>query len=80
MAQISDEEALLQNLKDAGCDRETIDQFFGRCGETTFYERQKILKAHRRRLLEELHSVQKRIDCLDYLFFEMDLQQKKGKE
>jgi len=24
--------------------------------------------------------VQKRIDCLDYLLYEMDLQQKKGKE
>ena len=64
-------ESIIQNLKDAGCDSETIEHFMedlqsGR--ETSALKR---LAAHRKNLLDSLHKEQKCIDCLDYLIYQM---------
>ena len=32
----------------------------------------KLLEQHRKRLLEKVHMNEKRIDCLDYLVFQMN--------
>lgn len=69
------EDAILQNLKDAGCDQATIQIFL-----TGFHggEQSKgirLLEKHRRALLNNLHLEQKRIDCLDYLLFTLQKQQ-----
>ena len=32
----------------------------------------KLLEQHRKRLLEKVHTNEKRIDCLDYLVFQMN--------
>ena len=70
-----DEKAIVQNMKDAGCKDACIQEFLleyrngarKRCGE--------VLSGHRRTLLENLHRVQKQIDCLDYLRYRIEKQQ-----
>ncbi len=61
----SDNNKLIQNLKDADCTPELIEKFL-HAGKDI---KTKLLKEHRKHLLNELHINQKRIDCLDYLIF-----------
>lgn len=65
------EEAIIQNLKDSGCGAETIEEFVEDMRKEKYSEGLKLLAAHRRVLLDELHKEQKRIDCLDYLVYKM---------
>ena len=62
-------EALIQNLKDAGCTPEFIKQFtLGRYGSE---ERLQLLQRHRAKLLSDVHAKEKQIDCLDYLVYQI---------
>lgn len=70
------EEAMIQNLKDAGCDDKTISAFMENLREDKINAGLKLLEIHRRSLLEDLHREQRQIDCLDYLVFTI---QKKAK-
>ncbi|HJA92176.1 MAG TPA: hypothetical protein H9717_03505 [Candidatus Eisenbergiella merdipullorum] len=70
------EEAVLQNLKDAGCDQETIDRFMECLKKGTLKEQLQILSRHRNDLLDKVHIEQKRIDCLDYLVYQLQKSQK----
>lgn len=65
----SPKDLLIRNLKDAGCDEDTICNYLG-CNEN-IKKQVFILKKHRCLLLEHLHSVQKEIDCLDYLLYQI---------
>lgn len=69
-------ESVIQNLKDAGCDSEMMERFLAldQTGQTQ--EQLKLLSMHRRRLLDKVHAEERRIDCLDYLVYQM----KKEKE
>ncbi len=69
-------EAIIQNLKDAGCNLETIAQFMADLQEGKEASSLKRLAAHRKNLLDALHREQKCIDCLDYLIYQL----KKPKE
>ena len=66
-----DETAIRQNLIDAGCGQELIKKFMEDFKHGRTAEELKLLAAHRRKLLDELHREQKRIDCLDYLVYTM---------
>ena len=71
------EESIIQNLKDAGCDSETIACFI-----TDFHGGKKAngmkrLAAHRRKLLDLVHEDQKCIDCLDYLVYQLQKEEKR---
>lgn len=66
------EQTVIQNLKDAGCDSETIAAFVKDVREQRTAEALKRLSIHRRSLLENLHKEQKQIDCLDYLVYQME--------
>lgn len=69
---------VLQNLKDAGCDKQTIEAFI-RLGEEECRSGQiRLLERHRRELLDAVHLEQKRIDCLDYLLYQMKKENGKG--
>lgn len=61
--------AMIQNLKDAGCDDELIAQFSDLNTQSKTHEQLRILACHRQRLIEQLHQNQKRVDCLDYLIY-----------
>ena len=75
MADASDKQAVLrENLKDAGCDPDMIH----RCEILVRSERQgelmRVLSLHRRALLDAVHENERRIDCLDYLVYQMKKQ------
>ena len=62
-------ENIRQNLIDAGCDDEFIEKFaYCICDEK---QCEKMLAAHRRELLNEVHVKERCISCLDYLVFMM---------
>ena len=69
-------ERVKQNLQDAGCDERTM-KAFRECseqetGKNTCNPRQaSLLTAHRKDLLDRLHQAQYRLDCLDYLLFQL---------
>lgn len=63
------EDTIVQNLKDTGCDQDTITAFMDDLREENITDGLKLLSTHRRSLLDELHKAQKRIDCLDYLVY-----------
>ena len=66
------EEAVIQNLKDAGCDGETIACFMAHYEAGEVKQELKVLSKHRKDLLDGLHVCQKRIDCLDYLAWQIE--------
>lgn len=70
------QDAVIQNLKDAGCESETIENFMDYEKEGEVTKELELLSCHRKCLLENLHICQKQIDCLDYLIYQM---KKKGK-
>ncbi len=68
----NDENAIVQNLIDAGCGQEFIAEFMEDFRKKNISKDLKLLAAHRRLLLDNLHKEQKRIDCLDYLVYKME--------
>ena len=65
---------IISNLKDAGCSDMLIEQFLNLLQIGTQKERLRLLNEHRCRLLDSIHKNQKKLDCLDYLIFEMKQQ------
>lgn len=65
------EKAMVENLKDAGCNVETIQNFLNNWKQDKKEDGLKLLGKHRRFLLDALHQEQKQIDCLDYLVYRL---------
>jgi DNA-binding transcriptional MerR regulator len=64
--------SLIQNLKDAGCSASVIDKFMD-CYQAQFnVEQKRLLAAHRSSLLDKIHKNKKRLDCLDYLIYQLN--------
>lgn len=63
--------ALTQNLKDAGCDTQTIENFMSDLHKGKKESSLKLLTIHRKKLLDSIHKEQKQIDCLDYLVYQI---------
>ncbi|MDO5521141.1 MAG: hypothetical protein Q4G58_11675 [bacterium] len=62
---------IIQNMRDFGCDNNTIDEFM-KCYNTEDHIGQKrILDSFRRKLISELHRKQVEIDLLDYLVYQL---------
>jgi hypothetical protein len=73
VAEASDTEGILrQNLIDAGCDLELVQQCMDLAQGERMEEMKRILTRHRQTLLDMVHAEQKKIDCLDYLFYNME--------
>lgn len=68
---------IAQNLKDAGCTDEVIQIFLVDLEQGKTTEGMKLLEHHRRQLLVGLHLWQKKIDCLDYLIYQMKKDRKR---
>lgn len=63
---------VVRNLRDAGCESEDIQRFVqfleaGRRREALY-----LLKKHRQILLDRCHAEERRIDCLDYLSYQIE--------
>lgn len=81
MPEASDAQAILrENLKDAGCDLDMICRCEGLAQGEKKGELMRVLSQHRRALLDTVHENEKRIDCLDYLIYQMEKQDKKTKQ
>ena len=65
-------EKIIQNLKDANCPPELIEDFFKLEEQNDKNGQLKLLFLQRKSLLEALHKNQKQIDCLDYLIFNLE--------
>ena len=60
-------QAVLQNLKDAGCTKEMTQQIIMKLEKNDFEELSKLLEQHRSCLLNLIHDKEKQIDCLDII-------------
>ncbi len=60
-----------QNLIDAGCSEKEVHMFMEVLKNNNWKEELKMLGIHRKQLLEELHLCQKKIECLDYLVYQI---------
>lgn len=77
MAEASDIQGILyQNLMDAGCDRETVQQCMALSQSGKTSELLRLLADHRKALLDAVHRNQKQLDCLDYLVYQTEKEQR----
>ena len=68
---IKDTGAVVQNLKDAGCDEDVVEEFMELAEAGERKRLFKLLERQRRLLVDSVHSREKQIDCLDYLVFQI---------
>ena len=73
-----DKNKILQNLKDADCNPEIISKFFQLEENGKTPEILKLLSSHRKQLVAQLHTNQKQIDCLDYLIYNIEQENRNG--
>ncbi len=64
-------EAVIQNLKDAGCAQDIIECCIACMEQGKKKELLKRLEDHRTGLLHKVHEEEKHIDCLDYLVYQI---------
>ncbi len=62
---------LISNLRDADCPEELINQFVECKEERDIEEALRLLAIHRRCLLDCIHTAQQKLDCLDYLIYQL---------
>lgn len=63
---------ILQNLKDAGCDSNITDNIIALIKTGDRMPVLNLLAKYRKQLLISLHEDQKKIDCLDFLIFNLN--------
>ena len=71
LIQYGSEDAIIQNLKDAGCSQEVISCCIACLNHGKKDELLKRLEEHRKGLLHKVHEGEKQIDCLDYLVYQI---------
>lgn len=64
-------EAVIQNLKDAGCTQEMMECIMTHLDKDDMGELLKLLEHHRSGLLGTVHEREKQIACLDYLVYQI---------
>lgn len=69
------EQAVITNLADAGCDKEQIERFMDFLKSCRKEAGLSLLAKHHRFLLDCYHADQKKIGCLDYLIYKMNQNQ-----
>ena len=70
----TDIEAVEQNLRDAGCSDEFVVTFMQVWGTGAVQEQLRLLSRQRGILLDNVRAAQKRLDCLDYLRYQLQKQ------
>ena len=66
------EDGVVKNLRDAGCSGEQIACFLDWQEKDKTADQLSMLSEHRKQLLENVHQEEKRIDCLDYLVYQIE--------
>ncbi len=77
---LKNDKDILQNLKDADCSSEFMEEFFKIKEFGPSKKLVQLLYKHKFSLLDSLHDSQKKIDCLDYLIFQINQVVNKGKK
>lgn len=72
MIKNQEQERTIQNMKDAGCSEDIINRFLICYKAGDIKGELKVLSNHRRALLDEVHKGQTKIDCLDYLVYQIE--------
>ena len=62
-------QAVMQNLIDAGCSKDMIDDLMKQLAEDDMESLLQMLEKHRACLLSMVHQKEKQIDCVDYLVY-----------
>lgn len=63
--------SIYQNLIDAGCDEQTVEQCMACVKEKRLAEMMPVLSRYRASLLDSVHIGQDKIDCLDFLIYKI---------
>lgn len=71
LTEYGSKEAVIQNLKDAGCTWDIIECCLACMEQGKKNELLKRLEDHRKGLLHKVHEEEKHIDCLDYLVYQI---------
>lgn len=73
MKEISEEQAfrIRRNLQDAGCSKSQVIQFLDLQQRHCRREQYRLLSCQKAALLQRLHRIQYKIDCLDHLVYTM---------
>ena len=77
---INTDESIIQNLKDAGCNKSQIEEYMGYVGKHEKNNELKLLRQQRDFLLDGLHEKQRMIECLDYLVYQINKDNMKFEE
>lgn len=64
-------EEIIQNLKDAGCDHQMIENFMLLFNKNQKEKQLALLAVQRQDLLNRVHKEEKKICCLDYLIYQI---------
>ncbi len=77
MAEATDSRSILyENLVDAGCDCNLTERVMELLNTGCIKEGLSLLSRHRKVILESCHAQQKKMECLDYLIYQLKKQQK----
>lgn len=63
---------IVRNLEDAGCDSDKIVHICRLYDAGQISAAVKALRRHRCGLMDDLHQSQSKVDCLDYLVYQME--------
>lgn len=74
---VDEKQALIQNLTDAGCGAALRERVVSLIQQGWEKEALTLLAGHRRALLERCHAAERKIECLDYLVYQMEQRAKK---
>lgn len=67
-----EQDAMQQNLLDAGCQEDLANRVCDLMAQGKQTEALKLIAQHRKRILDCCHAEQKKIDCLDYLVYQLE--------
>lgn len=70
-------EDIIQNLEDAGCEKELVSEIIELYDKSKKEKIQEKLQVHRKKILDKEHKAQKQIDCLDFFLYQMKKEEKK---
>jgi len=71
-------DSIIQNLKASGCEDMFIERFLKMLEESDTKPQLDMLQKHREFLLKTYHDDCKKIDCLDFLIYQIAKQRDKG--
>ena len=80
MQPFTSQDAVVKNLEDAGCKPDIISKFLAYRDAGRTRDSLRVLALHRASLLDELHASQDKLNCLDYLIYQIrkDMSKKQG--